>query len=265
MPRIFYYSTTLILLIYSGLCLWLFSIQEKLLFLPKKLDIDYVFTFEKDFEEVFLATPDGERIHGLHFKAKDPKGIILYFHGNAGALDTIGFEAYGFINQGFDVLVPDYRTYGKSSGQLSEQVLYQDAELFYNHLSTTWPENNIVIYGRSIGTGIAAYLASRTENRSLILTTPYYNMQRLAQQKYPYVPVSQLLQYPLYTNKFILNVKKPIYIFHGTQDNVIPYQDSLDLKKLIGEKSKLITIEGADHNSLVDDPYFWQEMKNVLK
>lgn len=196
-----------------------------------------------------------------------PKGIILYFHGNAGALDTIGFEAAGFVERGYDVVIPDYRSYGKSSGSLSEKALYEDAKLFYRYVEDYWPANgtdDIIIYGRSIGTGVAAYLASQVQQHELILVTPYYSMSRLAQQKYPLVPVSMLLRYPLATNQFVLNFAKPIYIFHGTKDRVIPYQDALDLKRLIGDRAKLITVEGSNHNSIVDDSYFWLEMEKVL-
>ncbi|NNE03974.1 MAG: alpha/beta hydrolase, partial [Eudoraea sp.] len=101
----------------------LYFIQEKLIFLPTKLPVDFEYSFQYPFEEVFLTAEDGAVLNALHFKNKDPKGVILYFHGNAGDLSRWGQIATYFVKKNYDVVIMDYRTYGKSTGVLSEEAL----------------------------------------------------------------------------------------------------------------------------------------------
>lgn len=160
-------------LIYVMISASLYFLQEKLIFLPTPLEQEYVFKFEHDFEEVFLSAADGAVINALHFKANDPKGIVLYFHGNAGNLSRWGEITGFFVDLDYDVFVMDYRTYGKSTGDLSEQVLYDDAQMCYDHVLKHYKASDISIYGRSLGTGMATFLASKNEARQLILETPF--------------------------------------------------------------------------------------------
>ena len=137
----------------------LYFFQEKLLFLPTKLEQDYKFQFNYPFEELFLKTDEEAVINAIHFKVKKPKGVILYFHGNAGDLSRWGNITEYFVDKDYDVLVMDYRTYGKSTGKLSEDAFYKDAQFCYDYLLKQYSEEDISLYGRSLGTGIASYLA----------------------------------------------------------------------------------------------------------
>lgn len=231
----------------------LYFIQEKLLFLPTVLEQDYQFNFGYNFEELTLESDDGAKLNALHFKVENPKGVILYFHGNAGDLSRWGIIAEFFVEKQYDVLTMDYRTYGKSTGKLSETVFYSDAQLFYNYLKKSYDENNITLYGRSLGTGIATHLASKNNPKQLILETPYYSITDIAKSRFPFFPVEKLLKYKFSSYQFISDVKSPITMFHGTDDLVVSYQSA---KKLFEaspkEQTTFITIKGGNHNNLVD-------------
>jgi len=150
----------------------LYFIQEKMIFLPTKLPQDYRYSFRHDFEEINLKTDDGFVLNSIHFKQLKPKGLILYFHGNAGDLSRWGNITSFFADKNYDVLVMDYRTYGKSTGKLSEDALHNDAQLFYEYALERYDESDIILYGRSLGTGIATKLAANNNPDRLILETP---------------------------------------------------------------------------------------------
>lgn len=230
----------------------MYFMQEKLLFLPSVLDQDYVYEFSHNFKELDLEADDGAILNAIHFKAEHPKGVILYFHGNAGDLSRWGTITEFFVEKQYDVLVMDYRTFGKSKGKLSETAFYEDAQLFYDYLKKSYKESDISLYGRSLGTGIAAYLASKNNPKQLVLETPYYSMTDVGQSRYPFLPVKALLKYRFPTYEFIKNVSCPITMFHGTDDGIVPYKSA---KKLLGiaprANTTFITIERGEHNNLI--------------
>lgn len=243
----------------------LYFIQEKILFRPSVLAQDYVYNFEYNFEELFLDTDDHAVINALHFKNENPKGVILYFHGNAGDLSRWGEITEFFVKKQYDVFVMDYRTYGKSTGTLSEQALYKDAQLCYDYVKSRYTEDSITVYGRSLGTGIATYLASENKPKQLVLETPYYNILDVAKYRFPIFPVKYLIRYKLPSNVFIKEVHCPISIFHGTEDSVVPFQSG---KKLYQKTSKenifFITIDNGKHNNLIEFDAYHKHIKKIL-
>jgi len=258
-----------ILLILFGLYVMitasLYFLQEKVLFLPTVLAQDYQYHFKHRFEELFLKTEKNAVINAIHFKADDPKGVILYFHGNAGNLSRWGTIAEYFVEKKYDVLIIDYRTYGKSIGKLSEQALYHDAEVCYDYLKKQYNEQAITIYGRSLGTGIAAYIASKNSPKHLILETPYYSMVDVAKRRFPIIPVKQLIKYELPTYKFIKDVKCPITMLHGTKDEVIPIESAEKLYHSVPDtKINFEVIESGNHNNLSNYEDFHRLINDVL-
>ena len=140
------FQILVVLYVMIGASLYVF--QEKLLFRPTVLAQDYTFQFSQAFEEVNLKTDDGAIINAVYFKVAQPKGVILYFHGNAGDLSRWGLITEYFVEKDYDVFVMDYRTYGKSTGKLSETVLYSDAQMCYDYLKARYSETDITLYGR---------------------------------------------------------------------------------------------------------------------
>jgi pimeloyl-ACP methyl ester carboxylesterase len=242
--------------------------QENMIFYPEALPPDFQYNFPARFDEVTLSV-DGAAINALHFKTDNPRGAIIYFHGNAGNLRGWGEVALGFTRLSYDVLIPDYRGYGKSTGKIrNEAMLHRDAAVTYNYLKERYPENQITIYGRSIGTGIAVYLAKETRPRMLILESPMFNMQDLAKHHYPLMPswlIGLILKYPMRTDLWIADVPCPVYLFHGTEDDVVPYNSSERLLKLMRTQSRLITIPGGGHNNLSDLALYHEELERILK
>jgi pimeloyl-ACP methyl ester carboxylesterase len=243
----------------------LYFFQEKILFLPTTLEQDYQYESDYSFEELFLITDDDVTINALHFKVNNPKGVILYFHGNASDLSRWGKVTEYFVAKQYDVLVMDYRTYGKSTGTLSEEAFYKDAQYCYDYLLKEYSETEITLYGRSLGTGIASYIASGNQPKQLILETPYYSILDVAEHRFPMFPLEKLLKYHFPTFQFLSKTTCPITIIHGTEDSVVPYNSGQKLLELGLDKLKFITIEGGNHNNLIEFEGYHKAIKTILQ
>jgi len=236
-----------------------------MIFIPDSLPQDYTFSFPENFEEIFLNTKDGAKLNALHFKAENPKGVILYFHGNAGELSRWGIVVQKFVEMRYDVLVMDYRTYGKSTGKLSEKALYSDAELFYKYLLIRYSEDKIVVYGRSLGTTFATYVAAKNNPKQLLLEAPFYSLNEVASRRFPIYPVNWFLKFNFPTQDYLKEVSCPIIIFHGTDDSVVNYENSEKLSKVpTKEKLSLITIQGGTHHNLRDYEVYIKTLDTIL-
>ncbi|MFD2562585.1 alpha/beta fold hydrolase [Aquimarina rubra] len=254
--------TLIVYLIGMGL---LYFFQHKIIFQPKKLSELHSFQFDHPFEEFFLETTDGERLNAIHFKNQNPKGVILYFHGNKGSLSRWGNITTFFAKKQYDVIVMDYRSYGKSTGTITEENLYKDAQLFYEYALTKYDEDQVIIYGRSLGTGIGTKIASTNKPGNLVLETPYNTMEEVTSHWLPIFPVKQILQYKFPSNKFVKEVQCPITIYHGTDDGVVPYGSGKRLFESISTSNKrMITIEGGSHNNLIKFEKYRNTIDQVL-
>ena len=238
--------------------------QEKMLFFPEKLPSDHTFTFTNTFQEYFFKVDKKRSLNGLLFCADSSKGLIFYLHGNSGSIDSWGSIADVYLKNKYDFFVLDYRGYGKSQGRISsEKQLHNDIQIVYDSLKTMYQEQNIVIVGYSIGTGLAAKLASTNDPKLLILKAPYYNMIDLAHQYIKLMP-SFMIRYKLKTNAYITKVKCPVIIFHGDQDEVIYEGSSEKLKTLFKEEDQLIILKGQRHNGINENVYYLTELKKIL-
>jgi len=270
MKRIFPITMLCFLIIILTGMGYFYFIQEDVLFQNATLDQDHVFSYDEPFEELFLETEKGARINALYFKTFRPKGVVLYFHGRGGNLaDRWGKFSREFTKRGYDFFIMDYRGFGKSTGKLSEQALCDDASKCYEYLMDIYPENQIVVYGRSLGTGIATYVASNKNPKMLVLESPYFSILDLTPRQKPYLPrllIPLLLKYHFRTDQWIVKVHSPIHIFHGTKDELIPYDSSTRLLKLLKNKidANLIPIEDGKHNHLQHHPKYQSELDEIL-
>jgi fermentation-respiration switch protein FrsA (DUF1100 family) len=259
----------LLLISFIGILLLLllgavYVLQDKLIFFPEKVAADYKYPFQQPFEEVFFDTPDLSRLHALWFRQPNAKGVILYFHGNAGSLRSWGYIAEDFLPYGYEVFIPDYRSFGKSTGHLSETALHQDAQLTYDYLQRHYPEQKIIIFGRSIGTGIATRLAAHNHPRQLILESPFYNFTDVAKAHYGFLPVALLLKYSFRSDEWIRQVPCPVYILHGTADAIVPFSSGQKLARLLPDPEAFIPIEGGGHNDLSNFKSYQLALKRLL-
>ncbi|MGW9686217.1 alpha/beta hydrolase [Flagellimonas sp. 2504JD1-5] len=243
-----------------------YLLQEKLIFLPTTLPQNYNYVFDGDFSEIFIDAPDGATLNALQFHAENPKGLILYFHGNAGDLSRWGKIVEPFSDLGYDVLIMDYRKYGKSKGRLSEDALHKDAQLFYDHARKKFKEDKIIVFGRSLGASIATKVASNNNPRKLILETPFYSLMDVAKDRFPFLPLRHLLKYKFDSFDFIQNVESPIRIFHGTTDNVVPYESGKKLFDAIPHSDKkFYTIKNGGHNDLATFESYQKSIQKELE
>jgi len=251
--------------LYLAVSLYVYFRQESFIFYPDILPEDYEFVhFGNAVEEIYYYPKAGVKLHALKFSVAEPKGVILYFHGNARALDNWGYIAADLLPYGYDVVIPDYRNYGKSAGLLSEQNLFSDARYIFDQLAKQYDADQIVIYGRSLGSGVASSVAAKTSPKLLILETPYYSIEKLAGEQMWFLPIRILLKYKFRSDLFLPKVTCPIYIFHGTEDELIPYQHAMDLKVLV-PKIDFTTIPGASHNNLSQFELFNEKIGKVLR
>ncbi|WP_103865377.1 alpha/beta hydrolase [Aquimarina sp. I32.4] len=246
--------------------IFLYIQQERFFFNPKILDKNYIYSFDQPFEEINIVVEKEVSLNALLFKATTPsKGVILYFHGNAGAIHEWGKRASLYTNNKYDILFVDYRGYGKSdSFYKKESELYNDAQKVYNYLKTRYDEKSIIVLGFSIGSGIASYTASKNKPKLLILEAPYYAWDELICSIIP-IP-KMLINYKIPSYKFLEETTCPIRIFHGTHDFLIkPEENSKRLLTLYPDKIKRIMIKGAGHNGIYITKQYYDELKLLLE
>ncbi len=252
-----------LLALYLALCGILYFVQEKMIFFPQKLSNDFRFRF-RNFEEVSIKTKDGPILNSLLFKAEHSKGVILYLHGNAGSVHSWGELAGIYTSLGYDLLMPDYRGYGKSEGKIhSQEQFFDDMQTAYDLLKTTYDESDIVVIGYSIGTSVATKIAADNHPKMLILEAPFYSLTDLVKHIYPFLPAF-ILKYKFRTDKFIRKCTMPVVIFHGDRDEIIYPGSSIKLKKLMKPTDTLIMLKGEFHNGISTNPVYLSELKKIL-
>ena len=244
----------------------LYTFQDKMIFRADKLDPSYVFTFSHPFEEHFIPTPDGQTLNILWFKPEGrPRGLAFYFHGNANNLQRWGNYAEDMTRLGFEVVMMDYRGYGKSTGTPSEQFLYDDAALLYQWVLNKTTPSRIIIYGRSLGTAVASKLAASVQPEILILETPFDELKGAApsyiQTLFSFFP----LHYSFPTKDHLLHVKGKKLIFHGTNDWVVPLSSALRLRPLLRDGDEFIIITNGNHRNLRNFGEYQLKLVEVLK
>ncbi|MRH99564.1 alpha/beta fold hydrolase [Kriegella sp. EG-1] len=242
-----------------------YFLQERLIFKPEKLPVDFEFKYANQvFDEYNIEVADGINLNGVHFKVREPKGVVLYLKGNSRSLKGWGKFAIDFTRHGFDVVMIDYRGFGKSTGIRTEEGIKRDLQYAYNELKKQVSEKYIVLYGRSLGSGFAAKLASTNNPRMLILDAPYYSMSHIAKKFMPIMPMSLLLRFPIKTYRWIEYVKCPIKIIHGTNDKLIPFKTSIKLSKINAKRTRLYPIIDGGHNNLHTYPQYHRFLEEIL-
>ena len=259
-------SPTLIYVIggYLIILILFYLVQERLIFKPEKLKADFLYKYDVPFRELFFDVAPGVRINGLHFYLKEPNGLILYFHGNSRSIKGWAKYAKDFYRYSYDVVLVDYRGFGKSTGKRGEQDMLKDMQTVYDTLHLQFPENAMIVYGRSLGSGFATKIASDNTPRYLILDAPYYSFQRAVQRFLPILPMQILLRYRLQIDKWIAKVNCHTYIIHGTRDWLIPIRHSEELQKINPRKITLIRIHGGGHNNLTSYPEYHNFIRDIL-
>jgi pimeloyl-ACP methyl ester carboxylesterase len=242
-----------------------YFVQERFIFKPEKLKRNFQFKYDAPFKEYFFEIAPGVSINGLHFFRDNPKGLILYFHGNTRSIKGWARYAKDFYRYDYDVLLVDYRGFGKSTGKRSEIDMLNDMQFIYEKLKNTYGEEHLIVYGRSMGSGFATKLACDNSPRYLILDAPYYSFIKVVERFLPMLPVRFVLRFHLRTDKWIKQVKCHTYIIHGTKDWLIPIRHSEALQQLNPRIITLIRINGGGHNNLPSFHDYHNFIRDILK
>jgi alpha-beta hydrolase superfamily lysophospholipase len=263
-----YWLSTLItvLVVYIAISIALYYLQDYMLFKPEKLPKDFQFTYDnQDIKEHNLETRDGAIINGLQFIPKgESKGIVLYLKGNSKSIKGWGKFAVDFTRHDYTVLMVDYRGFGKSTGRRSQKAIKRDLQEVYNKIKELTTEDRIILYGRSLGSGFAAKLASMNHPKMLVLDAPYYSLTKVTKRYAPFMPLSLLIKYPLPTYKWLKYVQCPIHIIHGTNDKLIPFKSSIKLSQINPKRTKLHSVIGGGHKNLNNFESYHQMIDDIL-
>jgi alpha-beta hydrolase superfamily lysophospholipase len=257
------------LLVYAVAGIALYFGQEKIFFHPEAVGRTAVYDLGgQPCTEVNLPYDKETNLNVIQFKTGDSgaraRGVVLYFHGNKKNISRYAAYAKDFTTKGYEVWMLDYPGFGKSTGVFSEQKLYDYALEVYILARSRWKPSQIILYGKSLGTGIAAQLADVRDCRRLILETPYYSLESVAGHYLPVYPWGRLLHYHFPTYSHLTAVTAPITIFQGTADWMVPYGNASRLKPLLKRGDEFVTIEGGGHNDLHDFPLFREKLDSVL-
>lgn len=264
--RVFFNWLKLFILIYCSVGIAVYYLQEKILFQSQKMGRYEPFSFNYPHTETNIAYDSATNFNLVKFTpAKPVKGVVLYFHGNRININHYARFAPFFTAKGYEVWMCDYPGYGKSTGQLSEQILYEEAMQVYQLAKQQFAKDAITIYGKSMGTGIAAYLASNRDCKQLILETPYYSASSLLSKYLFMYPLGRMLHYKIPTYTYLPKVTAPVTIFHGTADWLISYNKTKQLQPLLKKQDSFITIDGGEHNNLWEYPLVMQKLDSLMR
>ncbi len=248
------------ILVFIGVIVFLYAIvlgvlyaaQDNMIYMASHLPKDHEFKLRYPATELFLKHENGNEINALSFKTnQSSKGVVLYFHGNSRNLQHWGRFVNKFLSRGYDVFMIDYQGYGKSDGEVGQQAIYEDAMLAYNHVKEEYATDEIILYGRSLGSGPASYLSTIVDAKMLVLVTPFYSIPDVVKVQAPYVFIPFELNTVFPNYKHVPEAKMPVHIAHGTEDNIVPLESGLKLKPLLRANDSFTIIEGGSHRNLV--------------
>lgn len=227
----------------------MFFAQRHFLYFPDPVRTAPMTAGLPDVEERSLDTPDGERIIAWYGKAKPGQPTLLYFHGNGGALDDRRERIRAYLDLGRGVYMMSYRGYSGSTGQPTERANVADAKLAYDALLREGvAAKDILIYGESLGTGVAVQLAREKPTLGVILDSPFTSVAERAADFYPWLPVRLLMTDRYDSLSVIGEVRTPLFILHGEADEIVPVDMGRKLFAHANEPKEIVTLPGAGHN-----------------
>jgi alpha-beta hydrolase superfamily lysophospholipase len=247
---------------YLALLAWVYHYQERLIFHPDPLPAAHRYVLP-DVREVSVEV-GGQALSALHLQLPHPRGVVFFLHGDTGNLETWFTNTDFYRAANYDLFMLDYRSYGKSGGRIeSEEQLRNDVLAAWRTIEGQYAGKRKVIYGRSLGTALAAGLAAQVQPDLTILVSPYCSMGELMGEHYPLLP-SRLLRYPLATCRDAGRVRRPMLLVHGEEDTLIPIRHSEELLSL-APQARLLRIAGAAHADVHRFSAYTDELLRVLK
>jgi pimeloyl-ACP methyl ester carboxylesterase len=247
---------------YIGLCALIFLIQDRMLFFPSASDPRAV-TQLKPWQRS-IETPQA-MLSGWLIGARDPPNapLVFYFGGNAEDVSVTGLDAANKADANFVLM--NYRGYGASEGTPSQSALFADALYVYDALvETTVHNGKVVAFGRSLGSGVAVYLASHRKVDAVVLATPYDSIGNVARRHYPWLPVSALIRHPFDSLALAPGLNIEALFLVAERDQIIPPYHAQQLADSWSGSTQWELIEGASHNSIDAAPRYWVSIREFL-
>jgi uncharacterized protein len=242
----------------AGLLLLLYLFQGRLLYFPTSELTATPAGAGLEHEEVWLTARDGVRIHGWYVRAGqgEPRGTVLFLHGNAGNISHRIGSIRTFVDLGLDVLIIDYRGYGRSEGRPTERGTYQDALAAWDHLVVERgiEPGRIVLFGRSLGGAVAAWLGKRTAPAGVILESTFVSVPDLAAELYPWLPARRLVRFRYPTLERMPRISHPVLVVHSEDDEIIPVSHGRRLHEAAGGPADFLALRGGHNDAFVRDP-----------
>jgi hypothetical protein len=244
--------------VYFAIVAVMYFAQRSLLYFPETLRTAPAQARLPEAEEVVLDTADGERVIVWHIAPRGDQPVVLYFHGNGGALRYRVDRFRALTQDGTGLVALSYRGYAGSSGRPSEDGLIADARAAYAFAAQRYPAAQLVVWGESLGTGVAvAIAAEKSADKSaekkvarLVLEAPFASAVSVAASVYPFVPVRFLMKDQFRSDLRIRNVTVPVLIVHGDRDTVIPIESGERLYSLAQDPKRFLRVAGAGHEDL---------------
>ena len=240
---------------YGGLALWLYVFQSHQVFYPE-IGREIIATPTQiglPYEDIHLKTSDGISLHAWYIAAPQPRGTVLFLHGNAGNISHRLDSMQMFHRLGYSTLIFDYRGYGNSGGTPSEQGTYRDAEAAWRYLTEQrhTPACQIVLFGESLGGAVAAWLAARQKPAVLVIASSFTSVPDFAQQLYPYFPARWLAHIRYDTRANLRSVTAPVLIAHSPEDEIIPFEHGRALFAAANPPKLFLELAGGHNDGFI--------------
>jgi fermentation-respiration switch protein FrsA (DUF1100 family) len=248
---------------YGGLLTLMYVFQRALLYFPDTVHRPPAQAYLPEAAEVTIQSDDGERLVAWYVPPREPKKLVLYFQGNAGGLDLRAERFNWLTADGTGLLALCYRGYGGSTGKPTEDGLIRDARAAYDFAAARIPANRIVLFGESLGSGVAVALAAERLSAGVILDAPFTSTIDVAAFIYPFVPVRWLMKDTFHSDRRIDRVTAPLLVLHGEQDQVVPIRFGERLFALAHEPKHMVRFPQGGHVDL-DGFGAPKEIKNFL-
>jgi uncharacterized protein len=243
--------TLIVLLVgYVGVVAVLYFVQRALMYFPDTARTSPAAAGLPGAQEIVLDTADGERVIAWHLPPRGDRPVVLYLHGNGGALSHRAERFRGLTADGTGLVAVDYRGYGGSTGSPTEAGLAIDAETAYAFAAERYPAARIAVWGESLGTGVAAALAAERPIGRLVLEAPFTSAVDLAARRYPFVPVRWLMKDQFRSDLRIAAVTVPLLVLHGARDPIVPIEYGERLFGLAREPKRFVRFAQGEHEDL---------------
>lgn len=259
------YPTLLLFTLYIIAGMILARRQDQLIFNPEKLDSSYVIKTNWPHKTFHIPVSQMSSLSILYLHTDSANGQVLYFSENSGNISTHLSRLSFFLKNRYNVFIIDYPGYGKSTGNPTERTINNSAKVVYQLAVNYMGADSTILYGKGFGGAVAAYLASRYKCKALVLASPFYSLYAMANHYFPIYPVEKYLHYDFPVYKYVRRTIAPVILFHGKEDDVIPYAQAKKLSKKLAEKDRFVPLSNATHENVMQQPLFQKVMDSLMK